>query len=59
MSNTSSSHDFKNVEVIPSVQRRRRWSVAEKLQVVEESALKKGGQIFILDCGYRTSRIKI
>jgi len=39
MSNTSSSHDFKNVEVITSVQRRRRWSVAEKLQMVEESEL--------------------
>lgn len=39
MSNTSNSHDFKNVEVITSVQRRRRWTVAEKLEIVEETEL--------------------
>ena len=39
MSNTSNSQDFNNVEVITSVQRRRRWTVAEKLEMVEETEL--------------------
>ena len=39
MSNTSNSHDFETVEVITSVQRRRRWSVDEKLAMVEEAEL--------------------
>lgn len=39
MSNTSNSQDFTKVEIITSVQRRRRWSVAEKLQMVEEAEL--------------------
>lgn len=39
MSNTSNSQNFEKIEVITSVQRRRRWSVAEKLQMVEESEL--------------------
>ena len=39
MSNTSNSQNFEKIEVITSVQRRRRWSVAEKLQLVEESEL--------------------
>lgn len=39
MSKTSSSQGITQVEVITSVQRRRRWSAAEKLQMVEESDL--------------------
>ena len=39
MSNTSNSDKTDKVEVITSVQRRRRWTVAEKLQMVEESEL--------------------
>jgi transposase len=39
MSKTSDSQDFSKIEVITSVQRRRRWSVAEKLEMVEESEL--------------------
>jgi len=39
MSNTSNSHDFEKVEVITSIQRRRRWSTAEKLEMVDESEL--------------------
>lgn len=39
MSNTSNSRDFERVEVITSVQRRRRWSTAEKLEMVDESEL--------------------
>lgn len=39
MSNTSNLRDFDTVEVITSVQRRRRWTVEEKLQIVEESEL--------------------
>lgn len=39
MSNTSSSGNVDRIEVITSVQRRRRWSVSEKLQMVEESDL--------------------
>jgi len=39
MSNTSNSNKYQKVEVITSVQRRRRWTVAEKLQIVEESEL--------------------
>lgn len=39
MSKTSDSQDFKKVEVVTSVQRRRRWSVAEKLEMVEECDL--------------------
>jgi len=37
MSNVSNSHDFEKIEVITSVQRRRRWTAAEKLAMVEES----------------------
>ena len=32
-----SSDDYQRIEVITSVQRRRRWSVAEKLEIVEET----------------------
>jgi transposase len=39
MSDTSSSDKADKVEVITSVQRRRRWTVAEKLQMVEETEL--------------------
>jgi transposase len=39
MSNTSSSNGFESIEVITSVQRRRRWTTAEKLQMVEEAEL--------------------
>jgi len=39
MSNTISSGKKEEVEVITSIQRRRRWTVAEKLQMVEESEL--------------------
>lgn len=39
MSKTSSFNGFEKVEVITSVQRRRRWTTAEKLQMVEESEL--------------------
>ena len=39
MSNTSNSENVERIEVITSVQRRRRWSVSEKLQMVEESDL--------------------
>jgi transposase len=39
MSITSNSQGSNKVEVITSVQRRRRWSTAEKLQMVEESEL--------------------
>lgn len=39
MSNTSHSFDQQPIEVITSVQRRRRWSVHEKLQLVEEAEL--------------------
>lgn len=33
----SSDEQFRRVEVITSVQRRRRWSVAEKVRLVEEA----------------------
>ena len=39
MSNTSNSQNIEQIEVITSVQRRRRWTTAEKLQMVEESDL--------------------
>jgi transposase len=39
MSNTSNSRDLEKVEVITSIQRRRRWSTAEKLEMVDESEL--------------------
>ena len=39
MSNTSNSNNFETVEVITSVQRRRRWSLDEKLAMVDESEL--------------------
>jgi len=39
MSNTSKSENVERIEVITSVQRRRRWSVEQKLQMVEESEL--------------------
>ncbi len=39
MSNTSNSENVERIEVITSVERRRRWSVSEKLQMVEESDL--------------------
>jgi len=39
MSNNSHSFDRQPIEVITSVQRRRRWSLQEKLQMVEESEL--------------------
>lgn len=39
MSNTSNSEEAQQIEVITSVQKRRRWSVSEKLQMVEESEL--------------------
>lgn len=39
MSNSSHSFESKPMEVITSVQRRRRWSLQEKLQMVEESEL--------------------
>ena len=32
-----SSNDMRPIEVITSVQRRRRWSVAEKIEIVEET----------------------
>lgn len=35
----TSSNGFEKVEVITSVQRRRRWTTAEKLQMVEEAEL--------------------
>ena len=35
----TSSNEFEKIEVITSVQRRRRWTTAEKLQMVEESEL--------------------
>lgn len=35
----TSSNEIEKVEVITSVQRRRRWATAEKLQMVEESEL--------------------
>lgn len=39
MSMTSNSHSPQQIEVITSVQRRRRWSTQEKLEIVEESEL--------------------
>ena len=33
----SSPTDVQRIEVITSVQRRRRWSVAEKIEIVEET----------------------
>ena len=39
MSNTSNSANVERIDVITSVERRRRWSVCEKLQMVEESDL--------------------
>lgn len=39
MSNTSNLHDFDTVEVITSVERRRRWTVEEKMRIVEDSEL--------------------
>ena len=39
MSMTSNSHPSQQIEVITSVQRRRRWSTQEKLEIVEESEL--------------------
>jgi transposase len=36
---TSNSHSPQQIEVITSVQRRRRWSTQEKLEIVEESEL--------------------
>ena len=39
MSMTSNSHPPQQIEVITSVQRRRRWSTQEKLEIVEESEL--------------------
>lgn len=39
MSNINSSENVDRIEVITSVERRRKWSVAEKLQMVEESDL--------------------
>ncbi len=38
MSNTS-HNDVQRIEVITSVQRRRRWAVAEKIEIVEETEL--------------------
>ena len=37
--NNTGSKGIERVEVITSVQRRRRWSVAEKLEIVEETEL--------------------
>ncbi len=39
MSMTSNSHPPERIEVITSVQRRRRWSTQEKLEIVEESEI--------------------
>ena len=39
MSMTSNSHHPEQIEIITSVQRRRRWSSQEKLEIVEESEL--------------------
>ena len=39
MSNTSNSDNVQRIEVITTDQRRRRWSVVEKLAMVEESEL--------------------
>lgn len=39
MSMTSNSHTVEQIEIITSVQRRRRWSSQEKLEIVEESEL--------------------
>jgi transposase len=39
MSMTSNSHPREQIEIITSVQRRRRWSSREKLEIVEESEL--------------------
>lgn len=39
MSMTSNSRPLEQIEVITSVQRRRRWSSQEKLEIVEESEL--------------------
>ena len=36
---TTSASDPNRVEVITSVQRRRRWSLSEKLRAVEEASL--------------------
>ena len=36
MSDTESNNKPQRVEVITSVQRRRRWSVAEKIRIVQE-----------------------
>jgi hypothetical protein len=35
------SEEVRRVEVITSVQRRRRWSVAEKIRLVEETPLSR------------------
>ena len=47
MSNTSHSFEPHTVEVITSIQRRRRWSVQEKLQMVEESELPGMGVSYV------------
>ncbi|MBU3936948.1 MAG: transposase [Proteobacteria bacterium] len=39
MSKTSSFNEFEKIEVITSAQHRRRWTTAEKLQMVAESGL--------------------
>ena len=36
---TSNSHPLEQIEIITSVQRRRRWTTQEKLEIVEESEL--------------------
>jgi transposase len=36
---TSNSHSTQQIEIITSVQRRRRWSSREKLEIVEESEI--------------------
>ncbi len=39
MSMTSNFHPPEQIEIITSVQRRRRWSTQEKLEIIEESEL--------------------
>jgi len=39
MSMTSTSPSIQHIEIITSVQRRRRWSSREKLEIVEESEI--------------------
>lgn len=46
----STDEPFRRVEVITSVQRRRRWSVAEKVRLVEQAmqpGLVNGPRIFV------------